>query len=86
MSVISCCRWQVGKGELETKGAMLAGRFTGTKVPWAGDVSTFGAFVKQELATIQAAMLEKATADRNSKLKVVSKRKMKPCMLRRGNS
>ena len=50
---------------------MLALRYNGAKEPWQGDVATFGAFVAARLELIQAAMLAKATQERNAKLKVV---------------
>ena len=65
------CRLQVGKSEVASKSAMLALRYSGAKEPWSGDVSGFGAFVKARLDQIQGEMLAKATAERNSKLKVV---------------
>jgi hypothetical protein len=61
----------VGKSEVAEKSAMLALRYNGAKEPWQGDVATFGAFVAARLELIQAAMLAKATQERNAKLKVV---------------
>ena len=56
---------------MKDKSAMLALRFNGTKEAYSGAVEGIGAFVKKRLQEIQDAMLEKATADRNAKLKVV---------------
>ena len=61
----------MGKSEVAEKSAMLALRYNGAKEPWQGDVATFGAFVAARLELIQAAMLAKATQERNAKLKVV---------------
>ena len=50
---------------------MLALRLNGSKEAFSGPVADFGAFVSAKLAAIQDAMLAKATAERNAKLKVV---------------
>jgi len=62
---------QVGKSEVASKGAMLALRYNGAKEAWAGEMSAVGGHVAATLAAVQDAMLAKATAERNAKLKVV---------------